>query len=253
MSEYRKNRIAGEEENTIDLRPLLRALLRGAWIIILAAVLLGAAAFWGTKMLIAPTYRSSFTAYVNNRTNAESTTSVTSADLSASRSLVQTYAAILTSRTVLEEAAVEAGTNYSYSQMNQMVSTSVVSDTEIITVYVVSTDPVEARDLAQAIADVAPLRVSTIVEGSSMQVVDAPVLPTSRYAPNYQRNTMMGALLGAFLAAALIVLRELMDDHVKDEEALEERFGLPVLGSIPNIAEASRKNNDYGYSKKGES
>lgn len=86
-----------------------------------------------------------------------------------------------------------------------------------------------------------------------MQVVDAPVLPTSRYAPNYQRNTMMGALLGAFLAAALIVLRELMDDHVKDEEALEERFGLPVLGSIPNIAEASRKNNDYGYSKKGES
>ncbi len=253
MSEFRKNKFASEEVNTIDLRPIMRALLRGAWIIILAAVVFGAAAYCGTKLLITPTYRSSFTAYVNNRTDVEGMTSVSSADLSASRSLVRTYAAILTSRSVLEEAAKAAGTNYSYSQMSQMVSTSVVSDTEIITIHVVSADPVEARDLAQAIADVAPMRVSTIVEGSSMQVVDPPVVPGGRYAPSYQKNTMMGALLGAFLVAALIALRELIDDHVKDEETLEERFGMPVLGTIPNMTEAVKKNSNYGYSKKGES
>lgn len=252
MSELRKDKIAGEEETVIDLSRLLRALWRGAWMIILAALLLGAAAFFGTKLLITPTYRASFTAYVNNRTNTESATSVTSADLSASRSLVQTYAAILTSRTVLEEAAKEAGTSYSYDDMSEMVSTTVISDTEIITVYVVSADPVEARDLAQAIVNTAPVRVSDIVEGSSMQVVDAPVIPTERYAPSYQKNTAIGVVLGAFLMGALLVLRELMDDHIKDEESLEERFGLAVLGTIPNMLEATKKNDNYAYVKKGE-
>jgi capsular polysaccharide biosynthesis protein len=46
---------------------------------------------------------------------------------------------------------------------------------------------------------------------------------------------MMGALLGAVLAAAVIVLLALLDTRIKDESDVEEMFELPILGSIPNF------------------
>lgn len=251
MSELRKKNIADEEEGVIDLRPLFRALWKGAWVIALAAVLAGILAFLGTKFFVTPTYRTSFTAYVHNRITTEGMTAVSSSDLSAAKSLVNTYAEILKSRTVLDEAAQAGGLSYTYSQMKEMVSTSVSTDTGIVTVYVTSADPVKARDLAEAIANTAPSRMAAIVEGSSMQILDPPVLPTGIYTPNYEKNTLLGILTGAFLAAVLIVLRELLDDRVKDEQTLEARFGLPVLGTIPDLTEAAGKGGQYGYSRKG--
>lgn len=238
-----------KEEITIDVMQLVKALWHSAWLIVITALLFGSIAYIGTKLLVTPTYQTSFTAYVNNSNEQGNKTSLASSDVTAARSLVSTYSAILTSQPVLENAAIEAGLDCTYEQLAKMISTSTVSDTEIIQVKVTMDDPAVAVAVATAIADYAPEYVSRIVEGSSMQVIAEPKLPTSIYGPSYIGNTAKGFLLGAFLAAGLVVLLELIDDRVRSEEELEHRYGIAVMGTIPDLAAAKK----YGsYEKKAD-
>lgn len=248
MDEIRKNYVNEDDAAAIDLLPLLLAVLKRWWIVGWIALLCGLAAFAGTKLLITPTYRTNFTAYVNNRaeTDAEQQTVLSNADLSAARSLTYTYAQIIRSRSVLELAAEQANLPYTYSQLSGMVSTSIMSNTEIISVYVTSENPSVSKALAEAIAEVSQSQIASIVDGSSMRIIDEPQLPTDIHSPNYVKTAVIGAALGFLLAVAFIVLREILDDRVKDEEGLESRFGIPILGSVPNTVSAAKMgNNDY--------
>lgn len=235
----------------IDLLMLGKALWKHAWLIILAGIVCGLIAFLGTHLLVTPKYLSSFTAYVNNRSNQENDkTTLSNADLSASQSLVKTYAAVISSRSVLEKAAAQAGAPFQYKELVKMVGTKGVDDTEIIEVSVTMADPQMAAALAQAISEVAAEYITKIIEGSSMQIVDQAVIPVDIYSPNYKKILVLGVLLGIVLSGGVVVLKELLDDRIKDTGTLESRFGLAIIGTIPNMEAASKVGNSYAYSKR---
>lgn len=227
----------------IDLLALLKACWKRIWLIILAALLCGSASYLGTRYLITPTYRTYFSAYVNNSIETGASTTITSSDLSASQSLADTAAGIIESATVLGQAADAVGLG---EEDSASVSASVDSSSGIITVYVVAADPQLAVSYASAIAEIAAEETARIVEGSSMQTIDAPKIPTTIYSPNYTRNTLMGLLVGAFLVCAVVVLLELLNDRVQDQDELEERYGISVLGAIPDWS-GLNKNPNYSY------
>lgn len=247
MSERERRTDTKSDDLEIDLLQLAQALWKRAWLIILVGILGGAITFGGTKLLITPTYQSSFTAYVNNRSSQEVSYGLSSSDISAAQSLVYTYSEIITSRTILESAAQAAGLVNSYDELKEMVSAEALNNTEIIEVSVYLDDPQLAAKFANAICDIAPEYVSQVVEGSSMQVLDKAVEPTEIYKPNYLKTTILGAVLLMAFTCALIVLRELLDDRIKDEAQLEEQFGVPVIGTIPNLESAKKVSSSYGY------
>lgn len=240
-----------EDEVTIDLRVLAAALRKHAAIILLVGLICGVLAFCGTHMFITPQYQSTFTAYVNNRSYQDSSSAtLSSSDLAASQALVKTYSAVITSRSVLESAASKAGASYDYAELKDMVSTDAVDSTEIIEVSVVMPDAKMAAAVAQAISEIAGDYITQIVEGSSMQIVDQPVVPEAIYSPNYMKNALIGVLLGLFLSAGIVVVKELLDDRIKDVNALEDRCGITVIGSIPNMEAVAKIGDSYAYSKK---
>ena len=107
------NRPPENKEVEIDLVQIARIILKKLWVIILGGIVGGIIALAVTLFLIDPTYRSSFTAYVNNRTASnQNTEMISSADASASQNLTHTYAAIMTSRPVVEQAIERAGLKY---------------------------------------------------------------------------------------------------------------------------------------------
>ena len=235
------------EEVPIDLWRLLQALWKKIWIIALAAVVVGTATFIYSAYFVTPTYRASFTAYVNNRINVEGTGSTSTSDLNASIALTYLYEEIITSRSVLTDAADKCGLTCSYGELSRMVRTSISESAAIITVFVEDTDPERATQLAIAIAEVAPQHVARVVEGSSMQIIDAPLKPTGKFAPNSARNTMIGALAGIVLAISVIVIVELMNDTVQNGEELEKRYQIVVVGNIPDMCLAEKVHGNYGY------
>lgn len=233
-------------DNQIDIISLMMVMLKKIWIIILAALVVGGACFSGAKFLITPTYQASFTAYVNNRSQQSNyQDTISSNDLTAVEKLVSAYSKTITSRNILQSAASRAGMDDEYDVLAEMVSTQVESDTGIVHVYVVDTSPESAYQLAKSIAKVAPELIPDIIEGSSMKIIDMPTLPDSIYKPSYLKWTAIGVLLGGMLAAAYIMIRVLMDDKVKNENDLESRFSLPVVGVIPDMMNTSKGSHNY--------
>ena len=235
------------QELEINILPLLKEIVKKLWLIVLVGIIAGGGAFVGAKLLVKPTYRSGFTAYVNNKQGKQNTDYLTNSDVAAAKQLVLTYQSIIKSNSILTAAAESIGVNKSYESLALRVSTEVKDETEIISVYVEDKDPQFAYDYAQAISKTAPTYMSQIVDGSSMKIIDHPEYSEKRFKPSYSRYAIIGFLIGALIVIIFVIIRYFMDDTVKTEEEIENKFALPILGVIPDVTKASSKGSDYYY------
>lgn len=251
------------EEMEIDLLKLFKALWKRALVIILVALIFAAAFFAYTLLMIPPSYDATASIYVNNSSFSFGSTSfsISNSELSASNSLVNTYIYILKSRTTLEDVIAKAQLPYTYGQLSGMITTKAVQNTAAFDVTVRTSSPTMSEQIANAIAEVLPNRIAEIVDGSSVRIVDYAIVPAHRAAPSYTKNTMMGFLVGAVLAAAVVVVRFLIDEQndVVIHSADELRKIYPevkVLALIPDMRLTSKKgyyySSYYGNEKKGE-
>ncbi len=239
------------ENVEIDLRELFGALLHRAWLIALVAVVGAVIVFGYTYFMVDPLYRSSTLLYVNNSgiNIGSSSFSISSGELTAAQKLVDTYVVILKSRAALNEVIEEAELPYTYEQLKDMISAGAVNSTEVFEVVVTSKSPSEAEKIANTIANVLPEKISDIVNGSDVRIVDYAVIPSHRHSPSYTRNTAIGFILGAVLCAAVVILTYLFDENIRSEDYLTQNYpDIPLLSVIPDMA-ASRQHSGgyYGY------
>lgn len=245
-----------KNEVEIDLVPILKTLLSKLWLMILIGGIVAGIAFGAAKLFVKPTYRCGFSAYVNNQhAQATEKSMLTNSDLAAAQQLTKTLSYIIRSNTILTASLQSINSDLSYDLFNRMVSTEIKDETELISVYVVNEDPQLAYDLANAIAKTAPSYMADIVEGSSMKIVDYPVFPRVRFRPSYMRYAVLGFMFGFFASALIILIRYFRDDTIKKEDDVEQRFGLPILGVLPDGSSSSRSGDgyysyEYGYGER---
>lgn len=250
MNEW-QNSMQQQEEREIDILRLLQILWKRVWLIGVITVICGVAAYLYSVSFITPTYRSSFTAYVNNRVESvEGNGSTTTSDLNASIGLTYLYQDIIISRSVLMDAAEACGLDYDYEKLQRKVKTEVSTDSALITVYVTDRDPAKATRLAAAIAEVAPGHVERVRDGSSMRILDAPVIPEEKYAPSNSKNAMLGAVAGFVIVVIFVLAVDLINDKVRNSEELEQRYQIVAIGVIPDLT-ISDGGSSYGYGKAG--
>ncbi|MBQ8075197.1 MAG: hypothetical protein IJ237_04345 [Oscillospiraceae bacterium] len=242
-------------EIEIDLLQLFRALWRNALVIILVALIVGGLAFGVSYLFLSPEYQAVATMYVNNSTVSVggASFSISSGELSAAQTLVSTYIEILKSRTTLEEIIEESGVPYTANALSKMISAASVKSTGIFSITVTSESPTEAELIANTIAKVLPDRISDIVDGSAVRVVDYAIVPAHRSSPNYLKNTAIGALLGFVLAAGIICLKEIFgaeeDVMIHSSDDVAKLYpDIPVLAIIPDMRTPSKKSYYSDYS-----
>lgn len=241
-----------QEEQEIDLLKLLRVLLGKIWLIAAAAFVGGLMFLLYTLFFITPQYKSSALLYVNNSSIDIGSTklNISSGDISASSSLIDTYVVILKSRTTLEQAIKEGKLPYSYEQLSRKVSGSAEGKTPVFKITVQDADPEMAAHITNTIVEImvdANSGISGIVEGSSVRVIDYAVVARKASSPSYTKNTAIGLLLGFVVSCGIIILFSLMDSTIREEEYLLEKYGnIPVLASIPDLFEDSQ-GGYYGY------
>ena len=242
--------IQKQDEFEIDLKRLFDALLAKAWLIAVVAVVSAILTFVGTKLLITPLYESSAMFYVNNNNISVGNTSVSisSSDITASKSLVDSYIVILNSRSCLNDVIDYAGVSYSYNDLKDMLSASAVNDTEIFKVVVTSPDPKEAEVIANAIAEILPKRISSIVEGTSAKIVDYAIVASEPSSPSVLKNTMLGFVIGFMAIAVFIILREIFDITIRNEEDVTQTVNYPILAAVPDMMATTKG----GYYYRGE-
>lgn len=242
-----ENQENNREYYTIDVIHILKALWSRAWLVTLCGVLAGAIGFSVASFVIAPTYSSYIKLYVNNSSFSLGNTnfSISSSELTAAQSLVKTYGEILDSRSTLERVIEKSGVSYSWKQLTRMIKYAPSNETEIMMVTVTCEDPYEACTIANTIAEVLPVRISEIIDGASMEVVDSAIADTEKVAPSITRYTAVGLALGVLISIIVIVIAALMDDTIHDEEYVLRTYDYPILGKVPNLLSSGSKSYKY--------
>lgn len=239
------------EENPIDLIAIAKALWKNILAIALAAVLVGSIAFANTAFRMTPQYQAKTSLYVNNSSFQLGSSNYTvSASGLSSESLVNIYLYILKSRTTMEEVIAAADLDYTPEDLLRTISARGITGTSAIEISVTCGSPSEAELIANTIAKILPDRISDIVEGSSVRVVDYAIIPSQRSGPNIVGNTSQGLLIGAVVGAAVVVaitlLQQMSNQTLKSADDLRAMYpDIMVLAMIPDMSVSEKKNGYY--------
>lgn len=235
---------------TIDIFHILKSLWKRAWVIVIAGILAGAVGFSVSAFTIEPTYASSVKLYVNNNNiSIGSNIEVSLSQISAAQALVKTYGEILNTRIALERIIDKAEIDYSPSQLKGMINYGSSNETEIMYVKVTSRDPYEASKIANTIAEVLPTRISEVIDGASMEIVDTAIPNLNKVGPSITRYTAIGMFLGVFAAVVVLVILAMLDDTIHDEDYILRTYDYPILGKVPNLLDSGNKSYSYYYRK----
>ncbi len=230
----------------VDFLKVLLAWKRKIILIVSVAAFSGIATFLITYFCIQPAYESTVQIYVNNSDITTSSSSVTSADLSAASQLVDLYRVLLNTDDTLDIVLENSGLDYSYAQLKNMISTSAIDDTQVFKVTVTSTSPEEAQLLAATIGDVLPSVITEIVQGADAMVVSHAKIPTDKSSPNYIKNTLIGMMAGMVLVLFAVAVAEVADTKIHGEDDISEVTQLPVLVNIPDFNSTTHFGYEYG-------
>lgn len=248
MDEREKN-----EDVEIDIQRLFGAVWHRIWLIVLAAVLCAVGTVLFTFYFVDPEYESSAMFYVNNNALSvgDASFSIESGDITAAKSLVDSYIVILNTPTTLKDVIDFADVKRDYSELQKMITAEAVNETEIFQVVVTSEDPKEAEKIASAISHILPKRINNIIEGTSARIVDSAVVPTRPSSPNYTQNTLIGFFVGFVLMMIVVILQEAFDVTIRSEEDMQQVCKHPVLAAVPDMGAPSKGSYYYyGYGSK---
>ncbi len=236
------------ESFTIDIAHIMRTWLQRAWVIILCAVLAAGIGFSLAAFVIQPQYSSSIMLYVNNSTDNNGGGNITNSDLTASQNLVKTYGVMLNNRSTLEAVIEDTDVPYTYRQLAGMISSRPANNTEVMIVTVTCGDPEQAADIANGIARVLPERISQIITGASMKIVDPAVPEYNKVSPSISKYTVLGFMLGLIGSLAVITVFAILDNTIHDDNYIMENYDYPILAKIPDLLDEG--NAKYNYYKK---
>jgi capsular exopolysaccharide synthesis family protein len=214
-------------------------LLRSRWITVCVAIAVGVMGAVAVTLLTTPLYQASTRLFVSTAANS-SVAEIYQGNL-ASQQRVLSYTGLLTGETLAQRTIDKLGLDMGPEALQQNVDASAKTDTVLIRVAVLDESPVRARDIANALSDefVAMVRELETPEGEGARpdvrvvVEQHASIPKKPVIPKSARNIGIGLVLGSVLGVGLAVLRGLLDNTVKDREAVEEITGTGLVGTIP--------------------
>ena len=222
-----------EDEETIDLMELARLLWAHIVQIVAAAVAAALICLLVCMFALTPKYQASINMIVNTR--QDTTTTFTSDNFNSAKNLISTYAVIIKGNTVLNEVIDELNLDMTYAELYDMVDVADVDATQIMKVTVTDTDAKRAGKIVQTIADIVPDVLVEKVEAGSCKTVSDVAINPNKVFPQTKKYVVLAGLLGAVLVCGILVLAHLLHDTVVDDEDIQKKLGLPVLGLIPEV------------------
>ena len=220
-----------QEANTIeiDVLSLLRTIWRKKFLILLTAILTTGLAFAYSAFLATPQYDSTTRLYVVNQ-SSDNGAGITNQDLQAGSFLVKDYKEIILSQDVLKSVTTTLGIT---EDIKGKITVTIPTDTRILSITVRDSDPDQAATIANTLRDEAAKKIIEVTKVSDVTTLEAALPAENPSTPQTKRNLVLGFVAGAFLATALVLVLEVLDDRVKRPQDIEEGLGMTLLGIVP--------------------
>lgn len=227
MEKKNEFNISGTGLLSFDPIVLLQDVLKRWLVIVLAALAVGVGSYISTDSAYVPQYRTNTIFVVTTR---GSSTTVYS-NLTSTSNVASLFTELLNSSIMRKTVMGEMGV----SSLDAQISTSVIPNTNLITMTVTSGDPRTAFLTAQTLIDNHETLTYAIVDGIVMEVLQHPSVPTGpiNHADAMEQMKRMGVLAGLAAAAALAVL-SFLRDVVRSGTEAQAKLDCDYLGEIPH-------------------
>lgn len=230
-----------ELEEGLDLREYLNVLKKRWSLIVVVTLALtlisGAVSFF----VIKPTYKSDISVIIGKQTDTTSESPAMSYnDLMMYQQLVKTYSQFVMSRTVLEDTINTLKLDMKVNDLEESVSAAPKDNTEFLTITVKSKDAKQAMDIANQLAKSLKKISAGVKKMDNVQILDSAQLPTSPDSPKPMLNMAIAFFLGLMVSVGAVFLMEYLDNTVKTPEDIEKLLDIPVIGTIPIIADTNK-------------
>lgn len=222
-------------QQEIDIKSLVYILIKKYKIILLVSVLGLILSFLTTKLFIDAKYSSYASLYVNNTQTQGQDSIININDINASQKLINTYIVILQDKEFLKLVAANMNNEVTVEYLKDVVKMNAKNDTNILQIVASTNNPELSARICNQIANDAPAFLKEIVKGGSAEAFGTAEPASSPSSPNIYKNCILGLFAGFALSAAIVLLMHFIDNTVKDEDDVRERFNIPVLGEVPDF------------------
>lgn len=217
------------DEIEIDLKELFFEVISEWKMIVVSTVLVGLIMFLISNFIITPQYQSTSRLYVF--TKSTSITSLT--DLQMGTNLATDYMEVIGCRPVLDTVIENLELDMTYGELADILTYNNPSSSRILEITATHPDPEVAKAIVDEVADVAAQYIAEKMDQDPPSVLQYGYVATGPVSPNIMKNTAIGAIAGAFLAIAIVIITYLMNDTIMTPDDMERKVGLNVLASLP--------------------
>lgn len=233
-----------QDELEIDLKELFFELLSHWKILAFSTIMAASIALAASKFILVPQYESTSALYVLSN-------SITSlADIQIGSSLTNDYIVVVKGRPILDQVIENLNLDETYDSLVDKITLENPSDSRILEITVRDTDPNHAKAIADEMASVASDYISIKMDQSAPTTIQNGYADGDPVSPHVGMNTLIGAMVGFLLAAAIITISYLLDDTIMTSEDVEQKLGMNLLGSLPEITSEDHRKNSRRKKKK---
>ena len=172
---------------------------------------------------------------------------ITQSDLTLNQKLVSTYSELVKTKNVLREVISELKLNVEEEELRKNVTVKLVEDTELIQITVTNRNALDAKNIANKIAEIFSDRIKEIYKINNITIVDEAEEATEPYNINHIRDLAIFMVIGLVVAVIYVLLTNLLDSTVKSAEDIEKELEVSVLASIPMLKDEKSLNKGGRY------
>ncbi|MBE6048421.1 MAG: capsular biosynthesis protein [Clostridium sp.] len=225
------------EEREVDIKEVLKSLQR-RWKIVFFVTVLGILiSMIVTFLVIEPKYTASTKLFIGkeNSEGIANSNNYNSNDIQMYQKIVQTYADIIQTRTLITSAMNDSNVDIDVSDILKNLKVTPKEDTQIIEVRYIDKNPYMAKLVLEAISNEFIKYSNTLISNSNIQIVEEIFLPEKASSPNNTLNIVIGFLFGIVGGVIFALLLEYIDNTFADKKKLEKEIGITVIGDIPSF------------------
>ena len=217
----------------INIKELLEYIKEKIWIVGIALVLSLTVSVIYTGAIKKPIYKSSTTFILISNSNVDG---MTAGDATLNEKLIQTYKEMIKGRPILEKVIQNLNLDETPSSLSKKISVEQVSTSSMIKISVTYNEPEKAQKIAERIGIEFPEQVKSKYKMDNLAQYEEPLLPEK--AANESNKKELILINGGAVALSLMAIFMLFyfDNTVKDQEQIQEKTNLPVLGNVPLVS-----------------
>ena len=216
----------------INIKELFDYIKERAWIIGIALVLSLTASVIYTGAIKKPIYKSSTTYVLISDSGNDG---ITTNEVTLNEKLIATYKEMIKGRPILESVIQELNLDETTGSLSKKISVEQIKTSSMIRITVTDKDPEMAKNIAESIAVKFPEQVKKTYGMDNLSQYEEPILPTTPANKSNKKEIIL--INGGSLALSLMIIFMFFyfDNTIKDQEQVQEKTNLPVLGNVPLV------------------